>query len=258
MTNIIKIANQQNDFTMKKIVFLIILTQLSVHGLCQGFVAELFPEYEVDYAKEQLLQKMSCNDSVLFFKDRLQLFPLYRVTPSDHCPDSVFPIFWWQSHNCYADSLLFSKENFLSDYFFSRMVEFKHKEQKQQHKNYYFIKDFLIYDPLDKYTGLFYTRNNSFEPYLSYFCEGKYGKSIIQLLFQKEIDYLFECRLIGHNSSGYYLNDIPGLLFAIKGENVIAILPNDGTYIPKEKSDSPMIILSIDDFKTLCWEQFAN
>lgn len=246
------------NFTMKKTMFLFILTQLSIQGVCQEYIAKLFPQYEVDYAKERLLEKMSCNDSVLFFKDRLQLFPLYHVIPSDHCPDSIFPILWWQSHNCFSDSLLFKKEVFLSDYFFSQMVKFKHEEQKRCHSNYFFIEDFLIFDPLSKYSGRFDAEKCSFESYLPSFCESKYGKSIIQLLYEKEIDYLFECRLIGHNLDGYYFNDVPGLLFAIKGHDVFAILPNDGSYISIEVLEKPLIIMSIDEFKILCWEQLTN
>ena len=243
---------------MKKIIFLVVLTLLSLCGLCQDFVSELFPEQEAEYAKERFLEKMFCNDSALFLKDRLQLFPLYRVTPSDHRPDSVFPIFWWKSHNCFADSSLFSKDCFLSDSFFSKMVEFKHNEKKQHRKNYFFIKDFLIYDSLDKYTGRFCSRNCSFEPYLSYLCDGEFGKSIIQLLYWKEIDYLFECRLIGRNPDGYYLNEIPGLMFAIKGRDVFAIFPNNGSYVPMEQSEKPFVMMSINDFKRLCWEKIAN
>lgn len=243
---------------MKKIIFLVVLTLLSLCGLCQDFVSELFPEQEAEYAKERFLEKMFCNDSALFLKDRLQLFPLYRVTPSDHRPDSVFPIFWWKSHNCFSDSLLFKKEVFLSDYFFSQMVRFKQEEQKRCHSNYFFIEDFLIFDPLSKYSGRFNTEKCTFESYLPSFCECEYGKSIIQLLYEKEIDFLFECRLIGHNLDGYYFNDVPGLLFAIKGHDVFAILPNDGSYVPMEQSEKPFVMMSINDFKRLCWEKIAN
>lgn len=244
--------------TMKKTVFLLSLMHLTVCGFCQDFTSALFPKFEVDYAKERVLEKMSCNDSLESIKDRLEFIPLYRVTPSDHCPDSVFPFFWRQAHNCYADSSLYTKDAFLSKFFFAQMAKFKYEERKSYVKNYFFIEDLLIYDSLDECSGYFFQRRCRIEPFLPYCCNGEYGKSIIQLMHDKTFDYIFDCEFIGRNSDGFFLNNIVCLFFVIKGQDVFAILPNDGSYLPLEDSGKSFIILTLNDFKEQCWEQFTK
>ena len=243
---------------MKKFVPLILCIQLSLSAMCQDFTSALFPKFEVDYAKERVLEKMSCNDTLARIKDRLEFVPLYRVRPSDHCPDSVYALFWWQDHNCYADSSLYTKDAFLSEYFFAQMVSFKYEKRKSYPKNYFFIEELLIYDTLNEYSGYFFQRHCRIEPFVPYCCDGEYGKSIIKLMHDKTFDYIFDCQFIGRNSDSFFLNDIVCLFFVIKGQDVFALLPNDGAYLPFEDSGKPYILLSLDDFKEHCWEQFTE
>lgn len=243
---------------MKKITFLLIFTYLTLSGLCQDFTTALFPIFEVDYAKERVLEKMSHCDSLTIIKQRLEFIPLYRVKPSDHCPDSIYPFVWRQTHNYYADSSLYSKELFLTKDFFAEMVKFKYEESKTNTRNYFFIEDLLVFDSLNEYSGYFFQSHCRIEPFLQYCCDGEYGKSIIQLMHDKTFDYIFECQFIGRNSDGFFLNDIIYLFFAIKGQNVFALLPNNGSYLPLEDSGKSYIVLSIDDFKDQCWTQFTN
>ena len=74
----------------------------------------------------------------------------------------------------------------------------------------------------------------------------------------KTFDYIFDCEFIGRNSDGFFLNNIVCLFFVIKGQDVFAILPNDGSYLPLEDSGKSFIILTLNDFKEQCWEQFTK